>query len=184
EAINHYAEFLREVGSPLFPHSSLLWISRVVLLAALVVHIVAATQLTLQNRRARPQSYHRRQIVQATYASRTMRWGGVIIALFVFYHLAHFTWGWSWAHPDFVRGNVYHNLVSGFRVWWVSGFYIAAQVVLGLHLYHGLWSMFQSLGWQASKPKDWRRLFAQVFAWVITVGNLSFPVSVLIGIVN
>ncbi|MEE8277289.1 MAG: succinate dehydrogenase cytochrome b subunit [Thermoanaerobaculia bacterium] len=184
DAINHYAEWLREVGSPLFPHAGLLWMARIGLLVAVVVHIVAATQLTLQNRRARPQSYHRRQIVQATYASRTMRWGGVIIALFVFYHLAHFTWGWSWAHPDFVRGNVYHNLVSGFRVWWVSGFYIAAQVVLGLHLYHGLWSMFQSLGWQASKPKDWRRLFAQVFAWVITVGNLSFPVSVLIGIVN
>ena len=81
--------------------------------------------------------------MQATYASRTMVWGGVIIALFVVYHLAHFTWGPSWAHPDFVPGDVYHNVVAGFSIWWISAFYIVAQLALGLHLYHGLWSMFQ-----------------------------------------
>jgi succinate dehydrogenase / fumarate reductase cytochrome b subunit len=172
------------MGSPLFPPGSLLWIARVALLALVAVHITAATQLTLLNWKARPQDYHHREVAAATYASRTMRWGGVIIALFVFYHLAHFTWGWAWAHPDFVAGDIYHNLVAGFRVWWVSSFYVVAQVFLGFHLYHGLWSMFQSLGWHASNPNDWRRSFALVFAWVITLGNISFPVSVLTGIVQ
>ncbi len=184
EAINHYGEWLREMGSPLLPHSGALWIVRIVLLAAVALHITAATQLTLLNRRARPQSYHRLDLVAATYASRTMRWGGVIVALFVFYHLAHLTWGWGWAHPDFVPGDVYHNLVAGFRVWWVSGFYLVAQLFLGLHLYHGLWSMFQSLGWHAANPKDWRRRFAQVFAWIITLGNVSFPIAVLTRVVE
>ncbi len=185
DSLNHYAEWLREIGEPLLPHGGLLWIARVVLLAAVGLHILAAVQLTLGNRQARRVDYRRRSVVQATYASRTMRWGGVIIALFVLYHLAHFTWGWAWAHPDFVTGDVYHNVVAGFSVWWVSAFYIAAQLALGLHLYHGLWSLFQSLGWSVgSERDDWRRRFAQLFAWVITLGNISFPLSVLSGLVG
>jgi succinate dehydrogenase / fumarate reductase cytochrome b subunit len=183
EKLNSYAEWLREVGSPALPHSGLLWIARIVLLFAVVMHIVSATQLTLLNRRARPQVYRSRATIQATYASRTMRWGGVMIALYVLYHLAHLTWGS--AHPDFVSGDVYRNVVGGFQIWWVSGVYMAAQVVLGFHLYHGLWSMFQTLGWwHPSNPHDWRRRFAQAFAWVITLGNLSFPLAVLTGIVK
>jgi succinate dehydrogenase / fumarate reductase cytochrome b subunit len=185
EKLNAYAEWLREIGSPVLPHSGMLWIARLVLLAAVGIHMLAATQLTLMSWRARPEDYRERRIIQATYASRTMRWGGVIIFLYVFYHLAHLTWGWNWAHPQFVPGDVYHNVVSGFRVWWVSAFYMAAQVALGFHLYHGLWSMFQSLGWwQRSNPHDWRRRFAQLFAWVITLGNLSFPLAVLAGLVQ
>jgi succinate dehydrogenase / fumarate reductase cytochrome b subunit len=180
EALNHYAEWLREMGEPL-----LLWIVRVVMLGAVGLHILSATQLTLKNRRARPQDYAGRKTVQATYASRTMRWGGVTIALFILYHLAHFTFGPDWAHPDFVTGDVYHNVVSGFSVWWVSAFYILANLALGLHLYHGLWSMFQSLGWHApGNPHDWRRRFAQVFALVIVAGNISFPLAVLSGLVT
>ena len=183
EKLNTYAEWLREVGSPALPESGALWIARLVLLAAVGIHIVTATQLTLRNWRARPQDYRQREVLEATYASRTVRWGGVIIALYVLFHLAHLTLGW--VHPDFVPGDVYQNVVSGFQVWWVSGIYIVAQVALGFHLYHGLWSMFQSLGWwNAANPQDWRRRFASGFAWVITLGNLSFPLAVLTGMVK
>jgi len=103
--------------------------------------------------------------------------------LYVLYHLAHLTWGT--AHPSFVAGDVYGNVVSGFQIWWVSAIYIVAQLALGSHLYHGLWSMFQSLGWwESSNPRDWRRRFAQVFAGIITLGNLSFPLAVLAGVVQ
>ena len=184
ESLNHYAEWLREIGAPLLPHGGLLWIARVVLLAAVGLHIWSALLLTLKSRRARPEDYKHRNTVQATYASRTVRWGGVIIALFVLYHLAHFTFGPSWAHHSFIPGDVYHNVVAGFSVWWVSAFYILANLALGLHLYHGLWSMFQSLGWYtAGNPHDWRRRFAQVFAIVIVAGNVSFPLAVLSGLV-
>lgn len=183
EKINAYGEWLREVGSPAIPHEGLLWMARLVLLGAVGLHILSATQLTLINLRARPKDYRDREAIQATYASRTMRWGGVIIALFVVYHLAHFTWGS--VHPDFIPGDVYHNVVSGFQVWWVSAFYILAQIALGFHLSHGLWSMFQSLGWWHSEAdRDWRRTFAVTFALVITLGNISFPLAVLAGFVS
>ena len=110
-----------------------------------------------------------------------MRWGGVLIALFVVYHLFHFTWGPAWAHPDFVPGDVYHNVVAGFSVLPVSLFYIVAQAALALHLYHGLWSLFQSLGWNHPRVKPWRRPFAQAFAALIFLGNVSFPIAVLTG---
>ena len=185
DEINHYAEWLREVGSPLLPHGGLLWIARLVLLAAVAVHITAATQLTLLSWQARPESYKERRTIEATYAARTVRWGGVLIALFVLYHLAHLTWGAAWAHGDFIPGDVYHNVVAGFSVWWVSAFYIVAQIALGFHLYHGLWSLFQTLGWYVEEnPHDWRRRFALVFAVVIVVGNISFPLAVLAGVVE
>lgn len=183
EKLNAYAEWLREVGSPALPHSGLLWIARVVLLVAVALHVTAATQLTLGNRRARPQKYHRRVAIQSTYAARTVRWGGVLIALYVVFHLAHLTWGS--AHPSFVPGDVYGNVVAGFQVWWVSLFYMVAQIALGFHLYHGLWSLFQTLGWwQPLGERDWRRHFALLFAWVVTLGNLSFPLAVLSGVVQ
>lgn len=183
EKINAYAEWLRQVGTPALPHSGLLWAARIVLLSAVVLHVVSATQLTLLNLRSRPRTYRERVSIQSTYAARTMRWGGVLVGLYVVYHLAHLTWGSL--HPDFESGNVYRNVVVGFRIWWVSAFYLAAQVALGFHLYHGLWSMFQSLGWsQPENPHDWRRRFAQAFSWLITLGNLSFPLAVLTGIVK
>lgn len=181
ESINHYGEWLRVVGEPLLPRGVALWIARLVLLLAVVLHIDAATRLTLVNRRARPVGYRRKDHVEADYAARTMRWGGVLLALFVLYHLAHFTWGN--AHPDFRPGDVYHNMVVGFSNPLVSGFYILANLALGMHLYHGLWSMFQSLGWNHPRFNPWRRRFAQLFALVITLGNISFPVAVLSGLV-
>lgn len=179
ESLNHYAEFLRIMGEPVFPHGTVLWIFRIVLLVSFGLHILAAIQLTWMNWQARPIGYEQRQVVAASYASRTMRWGGVVIGLFVIYHLFDLTWGT--ANPDFVPGDVYHNVVASLGVWWIAGFYILAQVFLGLHLYHGLWSLFQSMGWNHPKFRQWRRNFAITFAWIIAVGNISFPVAVLSG---
>lgn len=179
ESLNHYAEWLREMGAPLLPHEGALWLVRIVLLASVVAHVWAAWQVTRASWRARPKSYRKVERVQLDYAGRTMRWGGVILFLFVVYHLLHLTTGQ--AHTDFVPGDVYHNVVAGFSVWWVSAIYIVANLALGLHLYHGLWSLFQSLGWNHPTFNPWRRNFAVTFAVVVTVGNVSFPVAVLLG---
>ncbi len=164
------------------PAGVLLWIARLVLLAAVGLHIWSAWQVTQLSRAARPAAYRRRDVVQASYASRTMRWGGVLVLLFVIYHLLHFTTGT--VHPEFIPGDVYTNVVRGFQVWWVSAFYIVAQLALGLHLYHGLWSLFQSLGWSHPRFNHWRRAFAQAFAWIVTLGNISFPLAVLAGVIH
>lgn len=179
--IDVYGEGLREIGAPILGHGQALWIARLVLLAAVLIHIHAATSLTLLSRRARPVAYAQKTPQAADYASRTMRWGGVIILLFVVYHLLHLTFGS--VHPHFAPGRVHDNVVYGFRNPWVSGFYIAAQIALGFHLYHGLWSLFQSLGLSGPRLDAFRRQFAAAFAVLISVGNISFPVAVLTGLV-
>jgi succinate dehydrogenase / fumarate reductase, cytochrome b subunit len=185
---NAYAEFLITMGSPLLPNKAALVVVRTLLFIAVCLHILAATQLTIMNRNARPIGYTERDYVSATYAARTMRWGGVIILLFVIYHLLHLTFGTL--HPDFDPGlpghaaNVYHNFVTGFQVWWVSAFYIIANLALGMHLYHGLWSMFNSLGLSHDKFNPWKRSFATGFALIVTVGNISFPIAVLMGVLR
>jgi succinate dehydrogenase / fumarate reductase cytochrome b subunit len=180
--MNDYGTFLRQVGAPAIPPHAALWIARVVLLAAVVLHIWAAWQVSRKNREARPVRYEQRPKKHTSYASRTMRWGGVIILLFVIYHLLHFTLGT--VHPDFREGEPYQNVVAGFRVWWVSLFYVVAQVALGFHLYHGVWSLFQSLGWNHPRFNHWRDGFAHAFAWIVTLGNISFPIAVLTGLVR
>ena len=182
EHMNAYANWLREIGAPFVPKYVVLFVTRVLLIVAAWLHIQAATQLTLMNRRARPIAYYQRDFVEAGYAARTMRWGGVIIILFVVYHLLHLTFGT--VYPNFIENDPYHNVVAGFQVWWVSAFYIVANLALGLHLYHGLWSMFNSLGLNHPKFNAWRRIFATLFACVITLGNISFPVFVLLGVVQ
>lgn len=182
EHLNEYAEALRTLFMPIVPREGALWIARVILLVAVVFHIHSAYALTIMNREARPVDYREREFVKGTYAARTMRWGGLIILLFIIYHLLHFTTGQ--AHHNFVPGDVYHNVVSGFQVWWVAAFYILANLALGLHLYHGVWSMFSSLGVTHKRFEPLRRGFATVFAVLITLGNVSFPLSVLLGIVR
>ena len=177
-----YAEHLRELGEPFFGHGQFLWLFRIGLVVAAALHIHAAWALTVQNRRARPAGYEVESRLQSTYSSRTMRWGGVIILLFVVYHLMHLTWGN--AHPDFEPGKVYQNVVVGFSIPWVAGFYVIANLALGLHLFHGLWSLFQSLGWNHPKLDPWWRRFAVLFATVVTLGNVSFPIAVLAGVVR
>ncbi|HEX2834535.1 MAG TPA: succinate dehydrogenase cytochrome b subunit [Thermoanaerobaculia bacterium] len=180
--LNEYAHFLRAVGEPLVPNMTLLWIARLVLLAAVVLHIHSAYSLTMMNREARPIGYTNRGYVKASYASRTMRWGGVIILLFVIYHLLHLTTGN--VHQDFVKDDVYHNVVTGLRVWWVAAFYIAANLALGLHLFHGMWAMFGSVGLTNPRFEQWRRTFATAFAVIVTLGNISFPIAILTGLVH
>ena len=182
EGLNHYAEWLRVMGDPLLPGHGALWIVRVVLLVAVVAHVWSAYEVTRKSRAARPRPYEEVHRVQLDYAARTMRWGGVIIALFVVYHVLHLTTGTL--HSDFVPGDVYHNVVAGFSIWWVAAIYIVANVMLGLHLYHGLWSLFQTLGWNHPVFNPWRRTFAVVFALVVTLGNVSFPLAVLTGVVG
>ena len=187
---NAYARGLRTIGVPFVPESGLLWIARGALLLAVLLHMHAAWATTRQSRAARQHRYRQREAVQMTYAERTMRWGGVILLLFVLYHLAHFTWGLDVAPPmEFVPHEPYRNFVAGFSIWWVSLIYIVANVFLGFHLYHGVWSMFQSIGWVPrsvvrQEGRDWRRTFATVFALVVSIGNIAFPISVLAGIVR
>jgi succinate dehydrogenase / fumarate reductase cytochrome b subunit len=184
EHLNTYAQWLRTMGAPAMPNSAMLWVVRVLMVVAVWFHIQAATELTLMNRRARPVDYRVRGFEKATYAARTMRWGGVIILLFIFYHLAHLTFGKHVTPVPFIEGDVYHNVVAGFQVWWVAAIYIIANLALGLHLYHGLWAMFNSLGLNHQRFNPWRRYFATAFALIITLGNISMPVAALTGILH
>jgi succinate dehydrogenase / fumarate reductase, cytochrome b subunit len=183
EAFNHYAEGLRTLGDPIFGRGQLLWIVRIVLLAAVGIHILAAFQLVTRSRKARSVGYTKYENDMVfSYASRTMTWGGVIILGFVVYHLMHLTFGN--AHPDFVHGNAYHNFVTGFQSWPVSIAYILTMIPLGFHLYHGFWSMLQTLGATNPKINFLRRPIAAVLAGVVVIGNISFPVAVLAGLVG
>ena len=176
-ALNHYAELLRELG-----HGGLIWVVRSVLLAAVGLHVWAAVTLALENRAARPERYRRLRHEASDYASRTMIWSGPLLAAFVVYHLLHFTVGS--VHHDFVTGDVYHNVIAGFRVWPVAAFYIACMLALGLHMYHGVWSMLQTLGLNHPRYNAWRRAVAAFFTLIVVIGNISIPVAVLTGVVR
>jgi succinate dehydrogenase / fumarate reductase cytochrome b subunit len=184
EDFNHYGEFLRELLVPLLPRTWTLWLLRAGLTLAFVLHIHSAASLTLMNRRAHAAGGYisRRDWQAANAASRSMRYTGVVILLFLIWHLADLTWGT--VNPDFVRGDVYRNLVASFERPAVSAIYIVANIALGLHLFHGAWAMFQSLGLNNPKWNSWRRTFAAGFAGVVMVGNLSFPIAVMTGIVE
>jgi succinate dehydrogenase / fumarate reductase cytochrome b subunit len=178
-SLDRYSHWLRTVGEPALPEQWLLFAVRFVLVVALVIHVHAAYELTKVNRRARPDAYRsKRDYVAADFASRTMRWTGVIVLLFVVFHLLDLTWGP--ANPDFVNGDPYHNVIESFQRAPVALVYVLANLALGVHLYHGGWSMFQSMGWVTS----WRRTFAVLFAAVIVLGNVSFPLAVLFGAVS
>ena len=177
EAMNHYAEFLRT-----FLHGWGIWAARSVLMVAVVLHVWSATMLTLQSWGARPRSYKRWDARDSTYASRTMRWGGVILFLFIVYHLMHLTFGSL--HPDYVPGDVYHNFVTGFQQPLASGVYSVAMLALALHLYHGVWSLLRTLGLSHPRYLKYAKAAALAFALVVAAGNISFPLAVLAGIVR
>ncbi len=186
ETLDHYGEWLRtSLGYPILPETYTLWLMRLGLLAATVLHILAAYQLTVMNKRARAHGYEGKRDYQAAdFAARTMRWTGIIVLLFVIWHLADFTWGVEAVNPDFVRGDVYDNVVASFSRPAVGIWYILANLALGVHLYHGAWSLFQSLGINSRRFNHWRRAFATGFAVLIVAGNVSFPVAVMTGIVG
>jgi succinate dehydrogenase / fumarate reductase cytochrome b subunit len=182
--LNDYADFLRRMGEPVFPRSLVLWCLRAVVIAAFAVHIVTAVQLSLQSRAARRVRYVHPDRVQADPASTTMRWGGVAVALFVVFHLAHFTWGWVHPGYTFVRGDVYQNVVQGFNVWWITAIYLAAMVALALHIYHGTWSIFQTFGVDNLRWNLVVRRLAAFVAAIVFIGNCSIPIAVIAGAVK
>lgn len=174
--LSEYAEALRDLGGDIVPRTWILWAMRIGLIAAFGLHIHSAWSLTVMSRRADASYVGGRGYAAASYASRTMRWTGPIILLYLFYHLADLTWGWF--NPDFVRGDPYHNVVASLSNVPVAILYVVANVALAIHIYHGAWSMFQSLGVNSPKFNPLRRRFAQGFAAVILIGNLSFPILV------
>ena len=174
EKINHYSEMLRSVPS-------LLWGARITLLASVCLHIWASFALWRLQRAARPIPYAKKANLHSTYASRTMMWSGPIILAFVIYHLLNFTFGTVHPGGPFDVHNVYNNVVTGFQFWPSSVFYIIAMIMLCYHLYHGLWSMFQSLGFSHPVYTPWIQRLAKVVAILLAAAYISIPVAVLAG---
>jgi len=177
EKINHYAALLKSLPA-------LLWTTRIVLLVSVGLHIWSSFELWLLQREARPVKYVKKTNMNSTYASRTMMWSGPIILAFVIWHLLQFTFGVAHPGAPFSETDVYNNVVLGFQVWPVSLFYIIAMTMLCYHLYHGLWSMFQSLGFSHPVYTPWLKVLAKVVAIVIAIGYISIPVSVLAGFIK
>jgi len=184
EDLDHYAESLRTLLYPIFPKEGVLWLFRIGLSAMAIIHIWSATVLALRNRKARGTIRYekKREYAAANYASRTMLWGGVLIALFVIYHLADLTIGS--VNPDYVAGDVYNNVVYSFERWPVALFYVVTMFFLALHIYHGAWSLFQSLGMANPRYDVWRRWLAVALALAILIGNSSIPIAVQLGILT
>lgn len=183
--VNAYAEHLRELLYPMLPKKGLLWIMRIGLIVMAVLHIHSAYGLTRMNQAANQGAKYqdKRDYIAANFASRTMRWTGLIIGLFVLFHLADLTWGW-WLGDTFVYGQVYNNVAFSLSRVPVAIVYIVANVALAVHVYHGAWSMFQSLGINNPFINKGRRHLATALAAVILIGNVSFPVMTLAGVID
>jgi succinate dehydrogenase / fumarate reductase cytochrome b subunit len=178
-----YGEGLRDLGEPLVPRTLLLWVARLGLIAAFVVHVHAAYTLTWQNRKKRPVKYQSaRNYIAADYASRTMIYTGTILLAFIAFHLADLTWGF--ANPDFVRGAITNNLTASLTRIPVALFYIIAMLALGLHIYHGTYSLFQTLGLNNDRFNVWRRYLAIGLTVVVVGINLTFPLATLFGAID
>ncbi|MDQ1402555.1 MAG: succinate dehydrogenase / fumarate reductase, cytochrome b subunit [Actinomycetota bacterium] len=179
--VNKYGEFLRDMGEPIFPRSFLLWGLRLVLFVCLVLHVSLTIQLARRSRASRTTRYVHTDVVQASYASRTMRWGGLAIFLFLIFHLADFTWG---IHPHYVRGDIYANTVSGFERPAVVILYLMAMGALALHIYHGTWSTCQTLGIKRARWDPVIRRTATALAVIIAGGFSAVPLAVAFGLVR
>src|SRR5579864_8157822 len=174
--LNDYGGFLRTVGEPFFGFSQLLWLARIILIPAFVIHVWAAVQLTTRDNASRPTRYSLRKNLESTFASRTMIYGGLFILLFLIYHLLDFTFGT--VNPNYVEGNIYHNVVASFSVWPVVLFYELAMIAVGFHLFHGIWSTFQTMGWNTSRSTQLVRNVGAAIAVLLTLGNMSIPLAV------
>ncbi len=184
DAFNEYAHHIREIGEPILPHEGFLWISRVVLVLALVVHVYAAVVLWRRAAKARPVSYVVKKHTGATFASRLMRWGGLTLFLFIVWHLLNFTIG-----KVNVQGgetnDPYNLLVDSFETWWLTLIYLVAMAMLGAHLHHGVWSACQTLGITGTAQARARaRVFSLALAIVITVGFSLVPIAILAGVID
>jgi succinate dehydrogenase / fumarate reductase cytochrome b subunit len=176
-AINSYSHFLKSTGE-------LLWALRIILIVAVVLHVIAAVQLTRQSRAARPIAYTKRERQVATVASRTMRWGGALLLVFIVLHILHFTTGTIRPAGVFSSEDVYANVVTSFRIWWVSLFYVLAMVALGLHLFHGAWSSVRSIGVSPPSPQPLHHRISLAIAILVWAAFTAVPVAVFSGIVR
>jgi succinate dehydrogenase / fumarate reductase cytochrome b subunit len=175
-AMDAYGHFLHSTAA------EALWIARIVLIVSVILHVIAAYQLTRQSHAARPDKYAKREPQVSTYASRLMRWGGVILLAFIIFHILHFTTGT--VQPEaggFKPGQPYENIVASFRIWWVSLFYLISMAFLGLHLYHGAWASFRTIGATGRSPRPLHRNVAVVIATFVWLGFSIIPVAVLLG---
>jgi succinate dehydrogenase / fumarate reductase cytochrome b subunit len=175
ERLNAYAAFLKSTGE-------LLWAVRIVLLVSLVLHVIASVQVSLASKRSRPAGYAEKKSIETSYAARTMIWSGPLIFLYVVYHLAMFTF--LVTGPGYSPTDVYRNEVQAFQVPAISAFYVVAIIFLGMHLYHGAWSMLHTLGASNPRYRVLRRTIAPIVAIAITVGYIAIPIAVLLGFIS
>lgn len=174
DAINSYSHFLKNTGE-------LLWVLRIVLIVAVILHVIAAVQLTRQSRAARPVAYVKREPQAATLGSRSMRWGGALLLLFIVVHILHFTTGTIRPAGVFSGQDVYANVVTSFRIWWVALFYVLAMLALGLHLFHGAWSSVRSIGVSPESPEPLHHRLSLALAILIWGAFTAVPVAVFAG---
>ena len=177
DAINSYSRFLKSTGE-------LLWGLRIVLIIAVILHVIAAIQLTRQSRAARPIGYVKHEAQAATIASRTMRWGGALLLVFIVVHILHFTTGTIRPAGSFSHQDVYANVVTSFRIWWVSLFYVVAMIALGFHLFHGAWSSVRSIGVSPPSPNPLHHRVSLLLAILIWAAFTAIPVAVFTGFVR
>lgn len=177
EALNSYSRFLRSTGE-------LLWVARAVLLTAVILHVIAAYQLTVRNRGARPIGYARRDPQVSTIASRTMRWGGALLLIFIVVHIMHFTTGTIRPAGFFSSEDVYANVVRSFRIWWVVLFYVTSMLALGAHIYHGAWSSLRTIGAAQQSDNPLHRPAALVLAAFLWLGFTAIPVAIFLGVIG
>jgi succinate dehydrogenase / fumarate reductase, cytochrome b subunit len=177
DAINSYSHFLKSTGE-------LLWTLRIVLIVAVILHVIAAVQLTRQSRAARPIGYVKHDTQVATIPSRTMRWGGALLLVFIVVHILHFTTGTIRPAGVFSSDDVYANVVASFRIWWVALFYVIAMIALGLHLFHGAWSSVRSIGVSPPSPNPLHRRLSLLIALFVWAAFTAIPVAVFSRIVR
>jgi len=178
--LDEYAELLREIGAPFFGHETLLWGARIGLLLAVALHIVTAIQLAGMKKAARSVNYSRHTYGVSSFASRYMYVGGLIVAFFIVFHILHFTTG-TLHFQGFEEGKVYANVVKSFQVPWIVAIYLVAMSALSLHLYHGSWSLFQTLGIDSPGLNPAIRQGAKLLSFIVFIGFLSVPIASYFG---
>jgi succinate dehydrogenase / fumarate reductase, cytochrome b subunit len=184
DKINSYGALLHG------PLAEVTWLIRIVLIVAVVLHVLMAYQLTMRSRAARPIGYEHKEPQVATLASRTMKWGGVLLLVFIVVHLLHFTneiidpGGWRGMTDSQGHRDIYGNIIASFHVWWVAAFYVVAMIALGLHLYHGAWSSIRTLGYAKSSAHPLQRRIALGLAILLWIGFTSIPLGVIAGIIR
>jgi succinate dehydrogenase / fumarate reductase, cytochrome b subunit len=185
EKMNRYAAFLQGLGE-------LLWVARLGLLVATILHVVMAVQLTQIKRNARPIGYEQRTPQVSTWGSRSMRWGGFVLLVFIVFHILHFTTGTVFPmasapdaqYPAYTHTDVYGNVISAFRNPWVSAFYIVSMLFLMLHLFHGAWSSVRTLGLTKPSRNPLHRRVSTAIAVLVWLGFTAIPVAVLLGAIR